>query len=86
MDANLNLKLDAEVIRKAKEYAKKKDQSLSDLVENLLGAVVNEPRASYGDEELTPFVKSLMEWKGDPIPADLDYKKEYYEYLEKKYK
>ncbi len=84
MDANLNLKLDAEVIRKAKAYAKNKDQSLSDLVENLLSAVVNEPQARYGKDEITPFVKSMM--YGGSLPADLDYKEEYYNYLKEKYK
>jgi hypothetical protein len=39
----------------------------------------------FEEIEITPFVKSISIGKGE-IPADLDYKKEYYEHLLEKYK
>jgi hypothetical protein len=85
MDAKLTLKLDQEVIARAKEYAAEKQMSLSRIIEHYLKAITIKDKSQVGDEiEISPFVKSLS--GGTPLPVDLDYKKEYGDYLEKKYR
>jgi Family of unknown function (DUF6364) len=84
MDTKLTLKLDKEVIEKAKEYAAKQKVSLSWLFENYLKAITNKNVKSE-EVEISDFVKSISIGKSN-IPADLDYKKEYYDYIDKKYK
>jgi hypothetical protein len=82
MDARLNLKLDKEVIDKAKRYASDKKMSLSGLIEAYLQLITSDKQDT--DIKISPFVKSIA--TGTEIPADLDYKKEYSDYLMKKYK
>jgi hypothetical protein len=85
MDAKLTLKLDQEVIAKAKEYAAEKQMSLSRLIEHYLKAITTKDKKQMGNEiEISPFVKSFMNSEVK-LPHDLDYKKEYGDYLEKKY-
>ncbi len=84
MDANLNLKLDADIIRQAKLYAQNKKQSLSSLIENYLSALVQEKKEAKSMVEITPFVKSMR--GGVSIPLDIDYKEERSKYLTEKYK
>ncbi len=49
MNTKLTLSIQEEVIKKAKDYARHNERSLSDLVENYLKAlVVSEPEISYG--------------------------------------
>ncbi len=81
MNTKLTLTIEQSVIEKAKNYARKKERSLSDLIENYLKAVVNEDNDN--DEGLTPTVKSL---KGAfKLPKDFDYKKELTDRLTEKY-
>ena len=83
MDTKLTLKLDQEVIEKAKIYASEKKLSLSRIIENYLNSLTS--GVSIDKEiEITPFIKSMR--TGVKIPVDLDYKKEYSDYLEEKYK
>lgn len=85
MDAKLTLKLDKKVIEKAKAYAATQNRSLSGIVESYLQSItVEEPGTNYPEIEISPFVKSMS--SGINIPPDLDYKKEYADYLENKYK
>ncbi len=85
MDNKLTLKLDKFVIEKAKEYAANNKRSLSRLIESYLRSLISDNLENSKDEiKISPFVKSLS--TGVNIPADLDYKKEYSEYLSKKYK
>lgn len=85
MDAKLTLKLDKIVIEKAKKYAVSHKKSLSGLIESYLKALVDkEPTNLNGDIQISPFVKSMR--TGVKIPADLDYKKAYGDYLSEKYK
>ena len=79
MDTKLTLKLNSSVIELAKIYAKKKNTSLSQLIETYLGFLV-EPK---DDNEVTPFVKSLSGIID--LPKDFDYKKSYKSHLVKKY-
>lgn len=82
MDTKLTLKLNQRVIEKAKKYASNKKMSLSRIIEAYLQALTSE---NESDEfEISPFVKSIA--TGVEIPADLDYKKEYSDYLMKKHK
>lgn len=82
MDTKLTLRLSQDVIQRAKHYAAEKKLSLSRLIENYLNAITAEE--SKADElEISPFVKSLS--SGTKIPSDYDYKKEYPEYLNRKY-
>ncbi len=71
MDVKLTLKLQQEVIERAKVFAKNKQMSLSKLVENYLLSLVS-PSESTNEIVLTPFVKSLQ--TGVKLPLDLDYK------------
>jgi hypothetical protein len=83
MDTKLTLKLNQEIIEKAKVYASQKQVSLSRIIENYLNALTNETKSDTLIE-ISPFVKSLS--NGTKIPTNLDYKKEYTEHLINKYK
>ena len=85
MDSKLTLKLDKQVIDKAKVYASSQKRSLSRLIESYLKTLVDTDEAEIKNEiEISPFVKSLQ--TGVKIPADFDYKEAYGDYLSKKYK
>jgi hypothetical protein len=84
MDAKLTLKLDKDVIEKAKEYAAAQERSLSNLVESYLKSLVSTEEPDPLEEfPITPFVRSMA--KGTLLSAELDYKKEYQEYLLRKH-
>jgi len=85
MDTKLTLKLDKLVIERAKSYASSHNRSLSRIIESYLKSLVNQNDSEDNDEiKISPFVKSMT--TGVNIPADLDYKKEYSNYLTEKYK
>jgi threonine synthase len=80
MNTKLTLTIEQQTIEKAKEYARKRKRSLSDLIENYLKALTSETST---EDDLTPTVKSL---KGSfKLPADFDYKKELADRLSEKY-
>lgn len=81
MDTKLTLKLNGDVIEKAKEYAKAKKISLSDLIENYLLKLTND---KDNNNTITPLVKSLSGVIS--LPEDYDAKKDYTDYLSNKYK
>lgn len=81
MDTKLTLKLDQEVIEKAKAYATDKKISLSRIVESFLQTLVSDTETN--SFEISPFVKSIS--TGTKIPVDLD-PKEYADHLIQKYK
>lgn len=81
MDTKLTLRLDEEVIAKAKEYAKEKKTSLSDLIENYLQKLTHEAKRS---KAITPLVKSLSGVISPP--DDSSDKNDYTDYLTNKYK
>lgn len=83
MNTKLTLTIEQEVIKKAKEYAKDKNRSLSDIIENYLKILTKKEKKEKA-RKLHPVVKSL---KGSfSMPAkDMDYKKELRERVEKKY-
>ena len=81
MNTKLTLTIEENVIEKAKQYAKTKDRSLSDIIENYLIALTS--KHAKNEIELTPIVKSL---KGSfNAPKDFNYKKELTKRLTKKY-
>ena len=81
MNTKLTLTIEENVIEKAKQYAKTKDRSLSDIIENYLIALTS--KHAKKEIELTPIVKAL---KGSfNAPKDFDYKKELTKRLTKKY-
>ncbi|WP_026836982.1 DUF6364 family protein [Gillisia sp. JM1] len=82
MDTKLTLKLNQEIIERAKEYASDKKMSLSRIVESYLQLLTTDKKDA--DFEISPFIKSLA--TGTKIPADLNYRKEYSDQLLEKYK
>jgi hypothetical protein len=81
MNTKLTLTLERTVIDKAKKYAKRKGDSLSDIIENYLKVITkNETKSEI---EVTPLVKSLI--GTFKAPANFDYKKELTKSLTKKY-
>lgn len=85
MDTKLTLKLDQEVIKKAKAYALAHKRSLSGMIEAYLKTLVGSGEGSSSTEiEISPYVKSLC--TGVKIPASLNDKEAYADYLAEKYK
>ncbi len=80
MDTKLTIKLNEDVISRAKSYAKKRQTSLSKMIENYLD-VVSKPDSE--ESEITPLVKSLSGVLN--LPENYDYKKDYAEFLTQKY-
>ncbi|EIJ37693.1 MULTISPECIES: DUF6364 family protein [Galbibacter] len=82
MNTKLTLTIEKEIIQKAKKYAKDKNRSLSDIIENYLKILTKEEKANKSTK-LNPVVKSL---KGSfKMPKNMDYKKELRNRLEEKY-
>ena len=82
MDTKLTLKLNQQIIEKAKAYASDKKLSLSRIVEAYFQSLTSEKNEI--DFEISPFVKSIA--TGVSIPNDLDHKNGYSDYLMEKYK
>lgn len=81
MNTKLTLTIEQSVIEKAKKYAKNKERSLSDLIENYLKSLTNSEEKTV--ENISVQLKSM---KGAfKIPKDFDYKKEITERLTEKY-
>lgn len=82
MNTKLTLTIEKEVIEIAKEYAKEKGQSLSEIVENYFKFVAVE-RIKVNEKELSPKVRKL---RGIiKTNDDLDYKQILTDELSKKY-
>jgi len=85
MDTKLTLKLDKNVIEKAKIYAAEHKHSLSFMVENYFKAVTStEKKETKGEIRISEFVKSIG-IDGVNLPEDFDYKKEIQKILFEKY-
>lgn len=85
MDTKLTLKLNKNVIEKAKKYAETHKRSLSRIIESYLKSLSIQDDSKNKDEiEISAFVKSMS--SGGNLPADLDYKNEYSKHLIQKYK
>jgi len=85
MDAKLTLKLNKQVIEKAKEYALSKNKSLSRMIESYLKSLIEKDKSQEDDDiEISHFVKSMK--SGVNIPLDIDDKKAYRDHLFEKHK
>ena len=82
METKLTLRLNDRVIERAKKYAKERRISLSKMIESYLDSLTREKKPEK-ETEITPLIKSLS--GVIDLPADFDYKKEYRDYLKKKY-
>ena len=80
MDTKLTIKLDNDVISRAKKYAQHRKTSLSKMIESYLDFVT---KPDSDDIEITPLVKSLSGVIS--LPENYDYKKDRTEYLIRKY-
>lgn len=81
MSTKLTLTIEQKIIERAKNYAKAKNRSLSDLIENYLISLTKEDEKE--SQKLNPIVKSL---KGSfKMPKNMDYKKELGKRREEKY-
>ena len=80
MDTKLTIKLDNDVISRAKIYAQRRKTSLSKMIESYLDSVT---KPDSDDIEITPLVKSLSGVIS--LPKEYDYKKERTDFLIKKY-
>ena len=81
MDTKLTLKLDENIIDRAKRYAKQHEISLSGLIENYLKKITKEDKEEL---KITPLVKSLSGVL--TIPEENDHGKGYANFLTDKYK
>ncbi|WP_395043801.1 DUF6364 family protein [Flavobacterium sp.] len=81
MSTKLTLTIDQSVIEKAKKYAKSKQNSLSQIIENYLKTLVNDNKKDI--YELSPTVKSLK--SSFHIDDNFDYKKQLIKRLSDKY-
>ncbi len=81
MNKKLTLSVDDYVVSRAKKYAKEQKKSLSEIVENYLRMITT----SYKNDKdrIDPLVLGLM--GSINVSDNFDYKKEKYEYLNKKY-
>lgn len=78
MNTKLTLNLDKGIIDEAKSYAKNHQVSLSKLIENYLNSLTRETKKQ-------PSVSSLVDSLTGIIPSDYDEKKDYRNYIDKKY-
>jgi len=81
MDSKLTLNVDKDLARKAKDYARSRGRSLSDLVESYFKILTN--KTIDNEDELTTKVKTLM--GSIKVPEDFDYKADLSDQLSKKY-
>jgi len=82
MNTKLTLTIEQEVIERAKNYAKEKNRSLSNIIENYLKMLTKSDQKQKV-KKLNPIVKSL---KGSfKMPKNMNYKKELRDRLEEKY-
>jgi deoxyxylulose-5-phosphate synthase len=80
MDTKLTLKLEQDVIEKAKDYAKQNSTSLSALFENYLQNITSK---NHKKEVITPLVKSLSGIIN--LDENYNHKEAYGHYLINKY-
>ena len=82
MNKKLTLKLDSEVISRAKTYAREQNISLSKLTESYFDLLTKENSEEENDL-ISPFIKNIS--SGNQLDPDLDYREEYRSIRDKKY-
>jgi len=83
METKLTLRLNDNVIVRAKNYARNHKISLSKMIESYLDSITKQ-KEEEAKIPITPLVESLS--GVIDLPADYDYKKEYRNYFEEKYR
>ena len=83
METKLTLRLNDNVIKRAKLYARDHKISLSKMVESYLSSITGQ-KGEETNKSITPLVESLS--GVIDLPDDFDYRKEYGEHLNEKYK
>jgi hypothetical protein len=83
METKLTLRLNDSVIERAKMYARSHKVSLSKMIESYLDSITKQNEVEKRIS-ITPLVESLS--GVIELPTEYDYKKEYRDYLEEKYK
>ena len=83
METKLTLRLNDSVIERAKIYARSHKVSLSKMIESYLDSITKQKEVEKRIS-ITPLVESLS--GVIDLPADFDYKREFRDYLEEKYK
>lgn len=81
METKLTIRLKKKVIERAKDYAHDHKISLSKMVESYLESITEQKKDEL---EITPLVESLS--GVIQLSDDFDFKKDYSNYLTKKYK
>jgi hypothetical protein len=82
MDTKLTLKMDVDVIRKAKTYAEQRGVSLSRLVEGYFLGLIAAGRSPEEPQGVVAELAGLLRGKEGEIG---DYREEYADFLTKKY-
>lgn len=83
METKLTLRLNDNVIDRAKSYARTHKISLSKMIENYLDSITKQ-KVTENNITITPLVESLS--GVIELPSDYDYKADYQKFLEEKYK
>ncbi len=81
MNRKLTLSLDESIIEKAKNYAEKKNESLSQMVENYFKIVTSE--STTQEFEISPLVKELI--GSIKVPSNINIEDAKYDYLIQKH-
>ena len=84
MNSKLTLTVDESVITKAKQYAKKQQRSLSDIIENYL-KLITQDESHFENEMLTPIAKALKGSVKIPENFNFNYREELDKRLVEKY-
>ncbi|TNE72282.1 hypothetical protein EP331_07585 [bacterium] len=83
METKLTLRLNDKVIERAKNYARSHNISLSKMIETYLDSITKQ-KEDVKKISITPLVESLS--GVIELPSDFDYRKEYRDYIDEKYK
>jgi hypothetical protein len=84
METKLTLRLNENVIERAKIYARSHNISLSKMIESYLDSITKEKVQEGENTSITPLIESLS--GVIELPEEFDYRNEYRDYLDKKYK
>jgi hypothetical protein len=83
METKLTLTLNQDVIERAKVYARNHNISLSTMIESYLNSITKQKEVEK-KATITPLVESLS--GVIDLPADYNFKKDYHDFLEEKYR
>ena len=88
MQTKLTLRLDSELIERAKTWARANDTSLSEAVAQYF-SLLPQPNTEPDPSKLSPWVRRLMgaaRVPGKRPPTDEEIREQYTDYLEQKYR